>query len=100
MTINEWCEHHGIKPEKIEKRHRVPVIGFCEESQMWYGWTFRNIRGYSIGYEVKQGNPIALDSGQNFFENPYLLPIGFEAKTLDDCRRMAMAFANSYSITY
>ena len=92
----------GIKPELADKDHKVCSVGFSERDQKWYGWSHRAICGFKIGDVVKDGDCCA-SSG---FTEEYLkehpeenksLPIGFTAKTLDDCRRMAVAFAESVS---
>ena len=59
-------------------------IGFNEEEQAWYGWTHRGFDKFYIGYKVKKGS--ILDRGK--FEYP------FECKTLEDCKNLAIAFAD------
>ena len=92
----------GIKPEKAQPSHSVCSIGFNEEAQKWYGWSHRAIFGFGIGDVVKEGDCCA-ESGwteEYLAEHPEedtSLPVGFEAKTLDDAKRMAMAFAESVS---
>ena len=80
------CKKHGIKPEKISPDHKVCSIGFCEQSGKYYGWSHRAMYGFSIGDTVKEGDVTA-----------EYLPIGFTAKDLDDCKKMAIAFAKSVS---
>ncbi len=71
-------------------------IGFAPKTQKWYGWSHRAIFGFKVGDRVKPGDVIAPDP-----EYPPLrgesLPVGFTAKTLDDARRMAAAFALAVS---
>lgn len=89
----------GIAPEKANPYHRVCSIGFCKREQKWYGWSHRAICGFGIGHVVQEGD-CAASSG---FTDEYLahngdplpMPVGFECKTLDDCRRCAIAFASS-----
>jgi len=76
----------GIKPEKIDPRNNVCSIGFCEKEQKWYGWSHRAIYGFGIGCIVKEGDCAA-----------EYLPVGFRAETLEDCKKVAIAFANSVS---
>ena len=70
----------------IDKDHGVCSVGFCKEDGKWYGWSHRAIYGFKIGDKVKKG-----DCAEEY------LPIGFEAKDLADCRKMAVAFARSVS---
>lgn len=71
-------------------------IGYAPRTRKWYGWSHRAVAGFTIGDTVKKGDVIAPDP-----EYPPLrgesLPIGFTAKTLDDARRMAAAFALAVS---
>lgn len=59
-------------------------IGFNEKEQAWYGWTHRGFGKFDIGYKVKKGS--ILDRGK--FAYP------FECKTLEDCKSLAIAFAD------
>ena len=95
------CAKKGIKPEKISpSNNKVCSIGFCKAEQKWYGWSHRAIFGFGVGDIVKEGDCTA-NSG---WTDEYLkehpdedgsLPIGFQAKDLNDARRMAVAFAES-----
>jgi hypothetical protein len=80
------CRTKGIRPEKIDYRAKVCSIGFCEQEQKWYGWSHRAMYGFGVGDEVKKGDGAAES-----------LPVGFVAKTLDDAKRIATAFARSVS---
>ena len=90
----------GIVPERISSEHTVCSIGFCEKEQKWYGWSHRAIYGFGVGDVVKEGDCTA-SSGwtreylQEHPEADLSLPIGFKAKTLEDAKRMAIAFADS-----
>ncbi|KKK62132.1 hypothetical protein LCGC14_3007390 [marine sediment metagenome] len=96
------CAKRGIRPEKAHPSHNVCSIGFCQKEQKWYGWSHRAIFGFGIGDVVKEGDCCA-ESGwteEYLVEHPEedrRLPVGFEAKTLDDAKRMAVAFAESVS---
>jgi hypothetical protein len=76
----------GIKPELRTPESRVCSIGFCEREQKWYGWSHRAIYGFGIGDTFDEGDCGAGELG-----------VGFTAKTLDDAKRMACAFAASVS---
>jgi len=77
-------------------------IGFSSKRQKWYGYSHRAIQGFKIGDVVKIGDCTA-SSGWNeegLKEHPerdISLPVGFTAKTLDDCKLMALAFAEHVS---
>lgn len=81
----EDLKEMGIVPEKAHPNDSVCSIGFCEKENKWYGWSHRARYGFGIGDEVKKGD--AIDG----------LPVGFKAKTLEDVKKMAIAFADSVS---
>jgi hypothetical protein len=101
----KWAYHlykRGIKPERINSSHRVCSIGFCEKEQKWYGWSHRAMYGFGIGDVVEEGDCCAssgwtLDYLAEHPEEDLSLPVGFEAKTIEDAKRMAIAFAESVS---
>ena len=92
----------GIKPEKASPDDNVCSIGFCANENKWFGWSHRAMYGFAIGDIVKEGD-CAASSGwidEYLAEHPeedLSLPVGFEAKTLDDAKRIAIAFAESVS---
>jgi len=101
---------HGIKPEPRTPadpssnggRGRTCSIGFCEREQKWYGWSHRAIFGFGIGDVVKEGDCTASSGWTEEYlaEHPEAdesLPVGFQAKSLEDAKRMAIAFAESVS---
>lgn len=104
------CKVRGIKPESRlpvdstanNGKGRTASIGFCEKEQKWYGWSHRAIYGFKVGDEVKEGDCTA-ESGwidEYLAEHPeedLSLPVGFVSQTLDDTKRMAIAFAESVS---
>lgn len=60
-------------------------IGFNVEEQKWYGFTHRGYGSYGIGYVAKEGTVVT---------TPHILnsvPVGFTCKTLEDCKRLAIA---------
>ena len=100
----------GIKPEPREpacpgandKRGRTCSIGFCEQEQKWYGWSHRAVCGFGIDDVVKEGDCCASSGWTDEYlaehpEKDQSLPVGFRAKTLGDCKKMAIAFAESVS---
>jgi len=79
-------------------------IAFSPKSQKWYGWSHRAIYGFKIGDVVKQGDLTTTSGYTEEFESEHpeiafkhILPVGFKAETLDDCRKMAIAFSESVS---
>ncbi|NES91554.1 hypothetical protein [Okeania sp. SIO2B9] len=89
----------GIMPTVIKGR-TICSIGYSEQQNIWYGWTPERMRGFKIGDEVKLGDAIneSVWTDDYLAKNPHKdlsLPIGFKAETIEDCKRMAIAFANS-----
>lgn len=99
---NLLCDNKGIVPEKADPEHNVCSIGFCEKEQKWYGWSHRVIYGFGIGDVVEKGDSAATSGWTDDYlaehpEEDKRVPVGFEAKTLDDAKRIAVAFAESVS---
>jgi len=99
----EWMRkliEKGITPE-IYNNNNVCSIGKSYKDGKWYGWSHRAMYGFQIGDRVKEGDCCAssgwTDEYLKTHPDPFVLPVGFEAKTEDDCKRMAMAFASSVS---
>jgi hypothetical protein len=90
----------GIVPEPMTPDDDICSIGWCQREQKWYGWSHRARFGFGIGDRVKEGDCVA-SSGwteEALLANPTKdksLPVGFVAANLDDCKRMAIAFADS-----
>ncbi len=106
QTLAEYiCDELGIIPERagIAEHKNLPCqIGFCMKEQKWYGWSHRAIYGFGIGDIVEEGDCTATSgwSNEHLKKHPkddLSLPIGFEAKSLDDAKRMAIAFADNVS---
>lgn len=87
--LQKFFNKHGIVPQKIDSTYKVDSIGFSEKEQKWYGWSHRAIYGFGIGTKSKPGN-VGYELLKK--ENGPL-----EAKTLDDCKKMAIAFAKEIS---
>lgn len=92
----------GIVPEVAKTDDKVCSIGFCEKENKWYGWSHRAMYGFGIGDVVKEGD-CAATSGyiegylEKHPEDDVRIPVGFEVKTLEDAKRVAIAFADSVS---
>lgn len=92
----------GILPEKADPKHNVCSIGKSFKDGKWYGWSHRAIYGFQIGDVVKEGDCCATSGWTEDYlkehpEENKALPIGFVAKTDEDCKRIAIAFAESVS---
>ena len=97
------CVKYGIAPEISPgncPETTVCSIGFSKKNNKWYGWSHRAIHGFTIGDFVKKDDCTA-SSGwtkECLKEHPdwnKSLPIGFKATTLEDAKKMAIAFADS-----
>lgn len=101
-STRDLCIGAGIAPKKANPEHKVCSIGYCESEKKYFGWSHRAICGFKIGDTVKKGD-CTNSSGyteehlKNHPEDDKSLPVGFEAKNLDDCKKMAIAFAESVS---
>lgn len=96
------CQKRGIKPELAGSNDDVCSIGFSERDQKWWGWSHRALWGFGIGDVVEEGDCCATPGVTDDYlaehpETDISLPVGFEAKTPEDAKRMAMAFAESVS---
>jgi len=92
----------GILPELASPKHSTCSIGKSHKDGKWYGWSHRAISGFKIGDKVKEGDCTASSGLTDEYlkehpEEDLSLPIGFEAKTEEDAKRMAIAFADSVS---
>jgi len=90
----------GIFPETFGN-NKVCSIGKSEKDGKWYGWSHRAIYGFKIGDIVKKGDCCASSGWTDEYlkehPDPYVLPIGFTAKTEEDAKKMAIAFASNVS---
>ena len=88
--------------QKSDENHSTCSIGYNVEENKWCGWSHRAIYGFTIGDEVHEDD---LTSKTGFIEEYAIqhpeecknLPIGFKAFTLNDAKRMAIAFAQAVS---
>lgn len=88
--------------QKACPENKVCSIGFNPKEDKWYGWSHRAMYGFKIGDIVKEGDCCASSGWTEEYlkehpEEDGSLPVGFEAKTKGDTRRMAIAFADSVS---
>lgn len=86
---------------KAEPNDKVASIGFNPVEEKWYGWSHRALYGFGIGHITEEGN-CETTSGyieEYIKEHPEeldkLIPAGFKCETLNDCKKVAIAFANS-----
>ena len=92
----------GIIPERKTKDSGVCSIGVSYINNRWYGWSHRAIASFGIGDVVNDGDCTASsgmtpEAEKQFPEENVSLPVGFEAKTMEDAKKMAIAFAESVS---
>lgn len=95
-----YVKENGLSKIQTYGDNKVCSIGFNEEEQKWYGWSHRAIGSFGIGDKVKKDDLCASSGWTDEYlkehpEKDLSLPIGFEAKTLEDAKRMAIAFADS-----
>ena len=93
------CEKKGIAPELRGPDSRTCSIGKSTDGK-WYGWSHRALYGFEIGDVAKEGDCVCSSGWTDEYlaehpEEDLSVPVGFEAKTEDDCKRMAIAFAES-----
>ena len=86
------CNRLGIPFPLPIREGGVCQIGFNPEEEKWYGWSHRAIHGFGIGDKVTSKKHLCADTQ---FEGEGGLPVGFEAKTLEDAKLMAIAFAKA-----
>ena len=95
------CDKMGIKPEKIDPSYDRCSIGFSEKEKKWYGWSHRAIYGFKIGDVIDNENHICsmtkwpIEYLKKHPEKDLSLSVGFIARTIDDCKKMAIAFADA-----
>jgi hypothetical protein len=92
----------GIIPQLARKEERTCSIGKSVIDGKWYGWSHRAIYGFQIGDTVKEGDCCASSGYTAEYlakhpEKDESLPVGFTAKTEEDAKKMAIAFADSVS---
>lgn len=90
---------HKIYPELNRPDASICTIGFSKDEQKWYGWSHRAMYGFGIGHVVEEGDVACSNyiSGHNYdvSERPFCVPPGFIVKTLDDAKKVAIAFSDS-----
>lgn len=91
----EYLADKGIVPEKRKPTSNICSIGFSHKDQKWYGWSHRAMHGFGIGDVAEEGDCVCSKSLDP--ESDVSVPVGFVAKTLDDAKRMAIAFADCVS---
>jgi len=76
----------GIVPELATPTSRVCTIGFCKREAKWYGWSHRACYGFEVGDVADEGSCLEEE-----------LPDDFVVNSLEDAKRMAIAFAECVS---
>ncbi len=89
----------GIVPEHHYPGFGCYGFGFCKREQKWYGWSQRGIYGFGIGHVVKKEDGISKSGwpDDHLLEHPKQdksVKIGFVTKTLEDCKKLAIAISD------
>ena len=92
----------GILPELSSPDNKVCSIGKSLNDGKWYGWSHRAMHGFQIGDVAKEGDLVTQSGYVEEYAklHPELdrtVPVGFTAKTEEDAKKMAIAFADSVS---
>lgn len=97
------AEHEACKVEAYvdfdkHAESDVACIGYSEKEQGWLGWSHRAAYIFKVGYVVHKDSLCTMSGWVPAYEaeHPercFNLPVGFVCKTMDDCRKAAIAFA-------
>lgn len=87
---------------RAQEDHDVASIGWSPKEGKWYGWSHRAICGFQPGDRVKEGDLTATSGWTDEYleEHPEAdvsLPVGFRARSRQDAKKMAIAFAGAVS---
>lgn len=86
------CIDREIRPETFGDNN-VCSIGFNDKEQAWYGWSHRAFSpGFKVGCVIDSPDHICLGC---FGPNEKSVDLGFKAENLDDCKKLAIAYAYS-----
>lgn len=101
-TAYRLCKLRGIAPETMTTEGGTCCIGYSSKDGKWYGWSHRAMYGFQVGDVVAEGDCTASSGWTDDYlarhpEKDLSLPVGFKAKTIEDAKRMAIAFAESVS---
>ena len=102
VLCDDWCIRPELAPSASydDDQPRTCSIGKSDRDGKWYGWSHRAMTGFGIGDVVKEGD-CAASSGSTaeyLAEHPEAdvsVPVGFRCWTEADCRRAAIAYADS-----
>lgn len=80
----------------------VACIGYSEKEKGWLGWSHRAAYIFNVGHKVCKDSVCTMSGWIPTYEaeHPercFNLPVGFVCKTMDDCRKAAIAFAMAVS---
>lgn len=90
----ELAKKYGIEQFDYPRPDaQVRSIGFNPKTQTWYGWSHRAIAGFKVGDVVKPKDMIANPDGWPVQRGQRVFEPGYKAKSLQDARDMAAAFA-------
>ena len=80
--LERFKQQHGIKMMGLGP------VGYSARERKWYGWSHRAIYGFGLGVRLKKGDAVV---GTHGFK------AGDVARTMEDAKQMAIAFAESVS---
>lgn len=94
---SEIAKKYGITQFELPTPDaQIKSVGFNPQTKTWYGWSHRAVAGFKVGDVVKKGDMIA-DGTAASLRQMRSFPVGFTAKTLQDCRDMAAKFSEEVS---
>ena len=97
--VDEVCSYGQFEPGS---NSRVACIGISRSNCGWIGWTHRGCFLYKVGHVVKEGDIVTKSGWIESYEKEhpergFNVEPGFVCKTLDDCKRCAIAHAMALS---
>lgn len=94
----KFLDSKGISlVQKANPKHSTASIGYNPEEKKWYGWSHRAIYGFGVGHKCKAGDSGVAAPGQKTFSSVWYPQPGYVCRTIEDCKRVAIAFADSVS---
>jgi hypothetical protein len=102
LAMNDIDEIGSYRDFDKTSTSNVACYGFSRSNKGWIGWSHRGWFMYKVGHVVKQGDIVTLSGWLPSYEaeHPekcFNLEPGFVCKTLEDCKRCAIAHAMAIS---
>lgn len=88
--------------EPARPEDNICSIGYSPKQEKWFGWSHRAICGFGIGYVAREGDCTTTSGYVSDYikEHPELnrsLSVGFKCRNMEDCKKAAIAYADSVS---